>query len=141
MQQGAEGIMRNVAKRLFMGEVGQCLMSWKWRHVEAKNQMQAERIMKRVGGRWRQREVVEAVGRWRESQLVAKMQEQGEMILKRVGGRLRQKDVAMALGEWQRNCRSNTQETVSDRGREKGGLLGDREGQGDEGDHVIWEYG
>ena len=119
MQGGAESIMRNVAKRMLMGEAAQAVICWRSKQLEAKAQARAERIMRRVGGRWRQQDAVEALERWHERAMIAKMQSQGESILKRVGGRLQKKEVAMNFGEWRRNTRAGILDMVS-----KGWLVG-----------------
>ena len=117
--------MRNVAKRLLLGDALQCVMNWKGKNQEAMNQARGERIFKKVGARFRQADAVEAVGRWRERQvaekldeearlLQEKMQAKGESILGRVGGRFRQMEVASNFGEWRRNCRDGALEMVSE---------------------------
>ena len=120
VQQGAENIMRNVAKRILMGEVFQLVLSWKLKYAEAMRQEKAERMLKRVGARLRQRDAVEALVVWHDSAMTAKMQaealrmqERGESILKRVGGRLRMGEAASNVAEWRRNTRLGVLEMVS----------------------------
>ena len=117
--------MRNVAKRMLLGEVQLIVSSWREKNIEAlmeaRNRERGERILKRVGARFKQQEVVEAVERWREAQVTEKierearaMQAKGESILGRVGGRFRQMEVASNFGEWRRNCRDGALEMVSE---------------------------
>ena len=68
LQRGAEGIMRNVAKRMLNGELCERLLSWRNKFAEAKNQARGERIMKRVAGRWMNRTLSDAVTEWHEKQ-------------------------------------------------------------------------
>ena len=102
-QQGAEQIMRNVAKRMMFGEAAQALLSWKYKVLEHLNQLRGEAIMRRVGGRWRNREVSDAFRSWNEKWFADKCQGRAESIMRRVGGRWRNREMAMARDEMKRN--------------------------------------
>ena len=109
-QQGAESIMRNVAKRILYGEAAQALISWQCKWIEARNRAKGERIMQRVGVRWKNsienREISEAFLGWHYSLMCDKNQSRAEAIMRRVGGRFRNKELAMHYAEWVRNAKA-----------------------------------
>merc|ERR1719247_1505291 len=84
-QSGAEGIMRNVAKRMMKGDLARVVIAWHQGLLEMRSQQRGENIMRRVGGRWQNREVSDAVREWRDQHRAEKAKLRAEGIMRRVG--------------------------------------------------------
>jgi len=100
---GAENIMRNVAKRMIMGEVAKYIIGWKHKVTCDNNQAKGEAIMRRVGGRLKNREISDAFQDWSMNMTEEVNQARGEAIMKRVGGRMRNKELALQWDCWFKN--------------------------------------
>ena len=99
--------MKNVAKRMRMGDVARAVIAWQMGLHEAKSQERAERIMFRVGMRMKNRELSDAVLEWRTRQVEEKQRLRAEGIMRRVGGRMRNRELALNYAEWCRNYRGD----------------------------------
>ena len=102
--------MRNVAKRLLMGDAAQCLLAWKYKWLEDKNQARGEAIMRRVGlrmgGDENLRDMADRFSVWKYAFLEDKNQARGEAIMRRVGGRMRNKEIALNFDAWRTNTKA-----------------------------------
>ena len=89
--------MRNVAKRLLMGDTAQCVISWKMKVVEMNNEARGKAIMKRVGKRMMNKELSIAFCNWHDNQVEEKNKGRGEQIMRRVGARMMNKELVLAF--------------------------------------------
>ena len=115
VQAGAENVMRNVAKRMLMGDVARCVISWKMKVLEMLNQKRGEGIMKRVGLRMLNKDLSISFCNWRDNQLELKNRLRGEQIMRRVGARMMKKELTQNWDAWVKNYKENMLEMVSRR--------------------------
>ena len=109
---GAEKIMRNVAKRLLMGDTARLVISWKMKIVEIKNRERGEGIMRRVGMRMLNKDLASGYVRWQLGWMEDKNKARGEMIMRRVGARMTKKELTTNWDAWVQNYKENMLEMV-----------------------------